>query len=495
MSDLHFYTSFTYSYLSRARVLAGTIRRHHPEAVIWAIVVDEPPPQMDDETWRAEFDRVVDAASLFPGVWPWWIFKHDLVEACTAVKGHALLHLMNEGAEKIVYLDPDIALLQDLQAIDDSLDQASIILTPHLAEPNVARTEIADNEASAMRHGVYNLGFIAVRNDADGRKMAKWWASRLFQACYDDTAKGIFTDQKYCDLVPGLFDNVKIERDPGYNVASWNLSRRFIEITPRGDVLVNKSPLRFYHFTKINSDGDSMTERYAGSNLAVFEIWNWYRRAIKAAQLPGIPDGYWAYGRYEDGTPITRAARLLYRSSPNLMARFTNPFKSGRGSYQEWFSQHQQDANIALPPERKPAAGSPKLPERAAPDRVAAIVHAYYPELLPELLEVLSEYAGVLKLFVTTTPDKRKAVEDVLHTFTHPAEVLVFENRGRDILPFVRLLPRIFAEGHDYVLKLHTKRSRHRSDGDLWRGELIASLANSAELTWTLRRLRDEPDI
>ena len=224
MSGVHLFTSFTYSYLSRARVLAKSVRRRHPDWRLWAVMVDEPPPGFDDSLWENEFDEVLNASTLFPGIWLRWIFKHEIVEACTAVKGHALLHIMSEGAEKIIYLDPDIAVFHNLQNIVHQLDHASVILTPHQVEPNLTESEIVDNELTSMKYGIYNLGFIAVRNDLEGRKMAKWWASRLFCACYDDVRNGIFTDQKYCDLIPGLFSNVRIERDPGCNVASWNLA-------------------------------------------------------------------------------------------------------------------------------------------------------------------------------------------------------------------------------------------------------------------------------
>ena len=41
------FTSFTYSYLPRARVLAETLRQAHPDWQLWAVVVDRPPPGAD----------------------------------------------------------------------------------------------------------------------------------------------------------------------------------------------------------------------------------------------------------------------------------------------------------------------------------------------------------------------------------------------------------------------------------------------------------------
>lgn len=495
MSGVHLFTSFTYSYLQRARVLAKSVRRRHPDWKIWAVMVDETPPEFDDATWRDEFDEVLDAATLFPGVWQRWIFKHEIVEACTAVKGHALLHLLAQGADKVVYLDPDIAVFHSLQGIVDRLDTASVVLTPHQVEPNGTETEFSENELISMRYGIYNLGFIAVRNDPDGRKAAKWWASRLFHACYDDVSNGIFTDQKYCDLIPSLFSNVYIERDPGYNVASWNLSRRTLEISPGGDILANGSPLKFYHFTKINSDGDGMTVKYAKGNLAVLEVWNWYRRAIAAMEISGIPHRYWHYGRFDDGTPIPKTARLLYRSRPDLMSHFANPFASGEGSFQEWFRRHGADPGH--PVEAVPRTRSEGTQQRmVAPlQSVAVVIHAFYPDVLPEIRDLLARYTGPMKLFVTTSPEKAPAVRSLLDGLVHPFEVIALPNRGRDILPFLNVLPYVFEERHDYILKLHTKKSKHREDGDLWRKELLECLADPAELAWTVETLRRRTDV
>ena len=494
VGTVHVYTSFTYAYLSRARILARSVRARHPDWTLWAFLVDRPPDGFDDSLWQGEFDHVVDAATLFPGVWRRWIFKHEIVEACTAIKGQALLHLLASGAEKVIYLDPDIAVFHDLSGVANTLDASSLVLTPHQVDPNLTEREVGDNELSSMKTGVYNLGFLAVRNDAVGRQIAKWWTSRLFHACYDDVANGIFTDQKYFDLIPGLFSGVHVERDPGYNVASWNLSRRDIEILGSGDIRVNGALLRFYHFTKINSDGDSMTERYADGRLAVFEIWHWYKRSLKQLTLDGVPPRYWRYHCFDDGAPIAKAARMMYRLRPALGDAFPDPFASGPGSYQDWFAANGKDWHAPIP-EAAVIVGARRPAAQAASGSVAAVVHAYYPELFVEIRDLLTAYVGPLKLFVTTTADALANVRSALVGFSHPVEIVLCENRGRDVLPFLATLPRIVEEGHKFVLKLHTKKSAHRIDGKQWRRELLISLADPSELAWSVERLRLRPDV
>ena len=332
------YTSFTCLYIARARVLARTLRAAHPDWHLCAVLVDAPPPGLDLAPHLAGFDTVIDPRLLdLPG-FDAWLFGHDLVEACTAVKGAALVHLLQAGWERVVYLDPDIAVFHGLHDIVGQLDAASVVLTPHQTTPNTTSMAVGDNERASLRLGVFNLGFLAVGGDAEGVRFARWWADMLRRACHDDPARGLFVDQKYCDLVPGLFDRVHVERDPGANVASWNIGQRRIAITAAGDILARGSPLKFYHFSKFGADGAAMTERYAGDNFEVFELWSWYGRQLAAHAVEGVPPDGWQYGRFADGAAIPRAARLLYRARPDLIARFPLPFASGPGSLQQWLA-------------------------------------------------------------------------------------------------------------------------------------------------------------
>jgi hypothetical protein len=330
------FTSLTLSYLPRARVLAETLRAAHPGWPLWAVLVDQPPPGFDAAAALAAFDRVVNAASLGIPRFRAWMFRHDLIEACTAVKGAMLCRLLAGGADKVLYLDPDIAVFHPLATLSGRLEEASVLLTPHQIAPNDSAASVADNERAALRYGVFNLGFLAVRNDPAGRAFAAWWSARLEEACFDEPESGLFTDQKYCDLVPALFDRVGIVRDPGWNVASWNLSRRALRVTASGDITVNGAPLAFYHFSKHGGVGDAMTERYAGAAHVPHELWRWYGRRLAAHARPFVPPDWWHYGRFSDGTTIPRAARRLYRQRPDLMAHFPDPFDAGRGGFRDW---------------------------------------------------------------------------------------------------------------------------------------------------------------
>jgi hypothetical protein len=313
---IHAFTSFSYSYLNRARVWAHSLKHLHPDWIIWAVITDKEPSGFIFNLSNEPFDKFITAEDLFGEEAETWLLGHDVVEACTAVKGRALIHIMSQSdAQKVLYFDPDTAVLNSMQPMIELLEDYSIVLTPHQVDPEPFDSHVAiiDNEIGSLKWGIFNLGFLAVSVDSEAKRFAHWWAERLQDWCHDRLDLGIFVDQKWCNLIPCFFDRVKVTRDPGYNVASWNLSQRDIAIDEHGALRVNGNLLRFFHFTKLGPIGDTMTKRYAKDNIVVFELWAAYRRWIEANTDPRIPDGYWHYNYLKDGTPISKEMRLLHR--------------------------------------------------------------------------------------------------------------------------------------------------------------------------------------
>lgn len=333
---VHAFTSFNFSYLNRAKALSRTLASQHPDWVLWAVVTDRKPDGFDFDIAGSGYDRVIYADDLLGLEAERWLFGHDVVEACTAIKGHALRHILADPtAEKVFYFDPDIAVFNSLSPVVDLLDDHAIVLTPHQIAPDdaSAKAAIMDNEISSLVHGVFNLGFIAVRNDPEGGRFAQWWSNRLHDWCQDRKDLGIFVDQKWCDLVPCFFESVKILRDPGYNVASWNLSQRRLRFDADGTMLVNEVPLRFFHFTKLGPIGDVMTQRYAADNIEVYELWRWYRNFVLDETDPAIPERWWYYATFDNGVEIPKSARQLYRAREDLRKAFEQPRHVANGFF------------------------------------------------------------------------------------------------------------------------------------------------------------------
>lgn len=114
---------------------------------------------------------------------------------------------------------------------------------------------------------------------------------------------------------------------------------------------------------------------------------------------------------------------------------------------------------------------------------LAVVIHLYYPEMRDVFLEKLKNISHLkYDLFITvpdTKADKKQAVQD---TFPE-AHVVLTPNCGRDVLPFVQVMKAIRSCGYSKVLKLHSKRSPHREDGEEWRDKILDSLLPSNRQT------------
>ncbi len=123
------------------------------------------------------------------------------------------------------------------------------------------------------------------------------------------------------------------------------------------------------------------------------------------------------------------------------------------------------------------------------PDRprapYALHIHIYYPDLWPEFAARLACLDAPIDLFVTVTwrgPVTFALTAEIARDFP-AARVFVMPNRGRDILPFVRLVNAGAFEGYRAIGKIHSKKSPHRRDGDLWRQHLVAGMLPKQGLT------------
>ena len=341
------FTSCTFGYLAKARVLAQSFKKYNSDYEFALVMIDKEPEGFIFNLAEEPFDTVYYIEDMGLENYESWMFGHDVVELCTAVKGPFLKKFTNMGYDKIIYLDPDIAVYNSLSPIIDLLDSHSIIVTPHQVTPEEEKIAIIDNEITALNYGVYNLGFLAIRNNANGKRLANWWNDRLLEYCHDDLPKGLFVDQKWFDLVPAMFDGVYILRDPGYNVASWNLSHRKISITNKCIYVNGIFPLRFYHYTKLGPIGRKMTERYAKDNYEVFELWDKYEHMVEENTPLNLPSKWWYYGMYRDGTPIEKAERVRYRSNPNLKNVFPHPF-SQKNAIRKESGFHKVEGHVLI---------------------------------------------------------------------------------------------------------------------------------------------------
>jgi len=127
---------------------------------------------------------------------------------------------------------------------------------------------------------------------------------------------------------------------------------------------------------------------------------------------------------------------------------------------------------------------------------VAIVIHIYYEEIWPEIASALQSISMDFDLIITTTTEKKYAVSNQVLPFFPQAEIYSFDNRGRDIRPFMAVMPLLLKRKYQAVLKLHSKKTVHRSDGHLWRQKQISQLLPSQpELMTMINSLQKYPSL
>jgi glycosyltransferase involved in cell wall biosynthesis len=323
------------NYLPMARVLTESWRRFHPDCPIFVLLLDSSQGffRPEDEAFESISISELEIPNL-----PGFLFKYTILEASTAAKPYLLKYLFSRyQINKLLYLDPDILILNPLDGLRSALDEANVLLTPHLLSPLPpdGRTQ---NDHHILQAGTYNLGFVGLRNSLETRRLLRWWCGKLYHHCLSAFEQDLFVDQRWMDLVPAVFDGVRIFRHPGYNVAYWNLHERSVSWTD--PMMVNGGPLYFFHFSGFNPDEPSVVSKYQdrygmGDIGEARKLYSRYRDLL-------IDKGWseckaWSYGYdfFQTGVPIPFSGRRYYWNLGPDTAHFGNPFSWLNGATQD----------------------------------------------------------------------------------------------------------------------------------------------------------------
>lgn len=120
----------------------------------------------------------------------------------------------------------------------------------------------------------------------------------------------------------------------------------------------------------------------------------------------------------------------------------------------------------------KQVAGRPLPPSKGK--KLAVMIHLYYPEMW-ETFQARFTYLQDVPFDLFVSIPSGKDCPQLLSDYPD-AFVAHTPNKGRDILPFIKLMKRVIDGNYEYVLKLHSKKSPQRSKGSKWADELLNKL-------------------
>ena len=272
--------------------------------------------------------------------WRNMAFKYNVIEFSTSVKPFCIGKLFSMGYEKVIYIDPDIYVYDSLNCVFQELENKSVYLTPHRCQI-INDYECLINEDVVSNVGIYNLGFIGMRNNKVGNQIVEWWKIRLHDRCYIDYQNGLFVDQKWMDFIPGFFpEETFISHHLGLNFATWNIQERAIRKNEDGKYVAynlfndkEEYPLVFIHYSGYKpTEPEYMDRRLKKSSI---ENYPYLKELIKGyydAEINNKYDYYstlkYGFNNFDNSDAIIQLNRDLYAGNLDEFQKKGNPFDS-----------------------------------------------------------------------------------------------------------------------------------------------------------------------
>ncbi len=347
-----------------ARVLARTYTAHHPSSRFTTLVLDDPTGSLDGRGEPFQLVRLADLGidrELFSRMASYY----EAGELAAAMKPWVLAHLLTSSPTAI-YLDPRAAVYGPFDGLSALAERHGIVITPHVTRP-MPRDGLLPDESALLASGMYNLGFICLGPSAE--EFLRFWITRLVDDGISEPTAMRFADQRWVDFVPSLFAH-HILRDPGYNVAYWNLHER--ALTLEGNrYLVNGAPLRVFHFSGFDPDVPDRLSEHAGDRPrvaieavpALAAICSSYRQDLLAAGFADHRHLEYGFARLPDGRAVTHEMRRAYLNRV-LQAKY-----AGRDMPRGWA------LDARTPPATRPVASDPGAEGAPSPETEAVCLN------------------------------------------------------------------------------------------------------------------------
>lgn len=344
----HFFTICARNYLGLATTLMGSLKKVHPDGkfTIWLLDYEPNLPVLEGVRFR-------DIKEIIHDKFIELMIRYNVVELASAVKPACLSQHLKENADIVLFLDPDIYVFEPLTDAITLLETHDIVLTPHVLRPILHDGKKPD-DLDILKEGIYNLGFIAIRKSNAAEELLTWWWRWLQTHCYADVSMGVFTDQKWINMVPIFFPKTAILRHPGYNLAYWNLAERSLIETDE-TILVDGESLVFFHYSGFdpkeptllskNQNRISVKEKTPLAKLLTFYAKKVMESGYKTySQIP-IPEL-----RFDNGVVFDKVHRqlLIMAKQSGLPFYFKDILSTSSYSFYQWSNEVIAHENLFI---------------------------------------------------------------------------------------------------------------------------------------------------
>jgi hypothetical protein len=241
------FTVVTPNYLAHALTIRKSFLQHNPDAAFIICVLG-----LESHCPVINFDNFYFLNSLSDPRIEGMTRRYAPFEMVCALKPFYAAHILEQhtNIRRLIYLDCDMYVFAPFATLTD----AAITLSPHRTKNTEYLPEPKNYSVISLnRYGVYNAGYFELHNKPEAVAFLEWWKNLMVDTGYEKPDEHLFSDQLWLNLVHSFFDDVYVNKNPGYNVAIWNLIERQVKEV-NGTFYVNNEPLVLYHFSKYNME-------------------------------------------------------------------------------------------------------------------------------------------------------------------------------------------------------------------------------------------------
>jgi hypothetical protein len=236
-----FCTYLDQNYLARGLALYQSLRDHCPSFALWILCMDS---ESLDILHQLDLPDIhcIALQDLEHGDERLAASKKDRskIEYYFTCTPSLPLYILRKHPElpAITYLDADLFFYDNPSELFQEMGGHSIAIISHRYAPNLTQR---------YKYGIYNVGWVTFKNDANALLCLNWWRERCIEWCYDKVEDDRYADQKYLDQWPQLFNGVIPLQHKGANVAPWNIANYHFSFEGN-KIWADQVPLLFYHF-------------------------------------------------------------------------------------------------------------------------------------------------------------------------------------------------------------------------------------------------------
>jgi len=199
--------------LARARVMAASLHRHHPDCVLTVLLLDAEPDSVEPISGA----RMLGPQSLLgEDAWGLAAAANAAAALPMAVLPHLVRAVLQSGAPSVVYVGAGQRVLGPLTGLLELLEEHSVVLVARLQADHGPVAAFADDPT----RGVYSREVLGFAGGSCLEGLLAAWPT-FFRIAADDGAGAV---RRWLDGIPACDEGATVLRDPTFALDPWTLA-------------------------------------------------------------------------------------------------------------------------------------------------------------------------------------------------------------------------------------------------------------------------------